>query len=479
MICFIIIQQRRCKERMPQELTGEKTNIKKSKFEMDMCSGSILKKMLLFSIPLILSSVLQLLFNTADVIVVGKYAGRDSLSAVGSTGSLINLFVNLFMGLSVGTNVVVARLFSAKKNQDVTEAVHSSITISLIGGVILTIIGIFLAPQLLKLMNTPDSLLDLASLYVRIYFVGITASLIYNFGSAILRAIGDTRRPLIFLIIAGIVNVVLNLFFVIVLKLDVAGVALATTISQCLSAFLVIRCLIKEQSAVHLSLKELRIYKDKLISILKIGIPAGVQGSLFALSNVAIQSAINSFGDIVMAGNAAAANLEGYVYVSMNAIHQATISFIGQNVGGKKYERINKIIFTAIGCVTVVGLVLGLSMYIGGNIFLYFYTDDAAVVSAGMIRLKYVSTVYFLCGIMDVLVGALRGLGRSIMPMIVSLMGACVFRLVWIFTIFKIERFHIIETVYISYAISWILTAAVHATCLYVIRRTMKKHWGV
>lgn len=462
---------------MAKELRDSR--IQKSKFEMDMCSGSILKKMLLFSVPLILSSVLQLLFNTADVIVVGQYAGENSLSAVGSTGALINLITNLFMGLSVGTNVIVARCFSAKQTKDIHEAVHTSIAISIIGGIILTIIGVFLAPKMLIWMNTPTEVLDLASLYVRIYFAGITASLLYNFGSAILRAIGDTRRPLIFLFIAGVVNVILNLFFVIVLDLDVAGVALATTISQCLSAYLVIRCLIKEKSAVHLVLKEIKVYKKKLFDILKIGLPAGVQGSLFSLSNVVIQSSVNSFGPIVVAGNAAAANLEGYVYVSMNAFHQSTITFVSQNVGGQKYKRVNKIIYTGLACVIVVGLVLGVGVFLGGNILLRCYTNSSAAVASGITRLQYVCCIYFLCGIMDVLVGALRGLGSSWTPMIVSLLGVCAFRLLWIFTVFEIDRFHVIETVYISYAISWIFTSAVHAACLFVIRRIKKRHWGV
>lgn len=464
---------------MSQEIPESKTRVQKSKYEMDMCSGSILKKMLLFSVPLVLSSILQLLFNTADNIVVGQFGGDNSLSAVGSTGSLINLITNLFMGLSVGTNVVAARHFSANEEDDVHKVVHTSIAISIIGGIFLTVIGMLLAPKMLIWMNTPKGVLDLASLYVRIYFAGIIALLLYNFGSAILRAIGDTRRPLIYLSIAGVVNVLLNLFFVIVLELDVAGVALATTISQCLSAFLVIRCLMKEKSAVRLVLKEIKIYKKKLFEIMKIGLPAGIQGSLFSLSNVVIQSAINSFGEIVMAGNAAAANLEGYVYVSMNAFHQSTITFVSQNVGGQKYNRVNKIIFTGLGCVIVVGLLLGVGVFLGGNLLLRCYTDSSAAVVAGMTRLQYVCCVYFLCGIMDVLVGGLRGLGRSIIPMIVSLMGACGFRLLWIFTVFEIERFHMIETVYISYAISWILTAAVHAMCLFIIRKILKKHWGV
>lgn len=461
-------------------MATEISSYKKSKYEMDLCNGSIVKKLLIFTLPIMLSSMLQLLFNAADVAVVGKFAGNASLAAVGSTTALINLLTNVFIGLSVGTNVITARHFAAKEENDVSQTVHTSILISIIGGILLTIIGIIFAPMILELMGAPRGVLDLAAKYLRIYFLGMTATTLYNFGSAILRAIGDTRRPLIFLIISGIVNVVLNLLLVATpLDMGVAGVAIATAISQCISAILVTICLIKEKSSVHLDLRKLKVYKNKLIQILKIGLPAGIQGSLFSLSNVVIQSAVNSFGEIVIAGNSAAANLEGFVYVAMNAFHQSAITFISQNVGAEKYKRINRIIFIALGCVTAVGLILGVGVTVFGEYLLKIYSSSPEVIDAGMLRLKYICAVYFLCGIMDVLVGILRGLGKSITPMIVSLMGACVFRLVWVYTVFQIEQFHTIETIYLSYAISWILTAATHTAVLIILRRQLKKNWGI
>lgn len=461
-------------------MATENSTYKKSKYEMDLCSGSIVKKLLIFTFPIMLSSMLQLLFNAADVAVVGKFAGNASLAAVGSTTALINLLTNVFIGLSVGTNVITARHFAAKEEKDVSQTVHTSIFISIIGGIILTIIGIIFAPMILELMGAPRDVLDLAAKYLRIYFLGMTATTLYNFGSAILRAIGDTRRPLIFLIISGIVNVVLNLLLVATpLNMGVAGVAIATAVSQCISAILVIICLVKEKSSIHLDWKKLKIHKEKLIKILKIGLPAGIQGSLFSLSNVVIQSAVNSFGKIVIAGNSAAANLEGFVYVAMNAFHQSAITFISQNVGAEKYRRVNRIIFISIGSVTAVGIILGGGVTIFGEYLLKIYSSSPDVIDAGMLRLKYICAVYFICGIMDVLVGILRGLGKSITPMIVSLMGACVFRLVWVYTIFQIEQFHTIETIYLSYAISWILTAATHTTVLIILRRQLKKNWGI
>ena len=461
-------------------MATENSTYKKSKYEMDLCSGSIVKKLLIFTFPIMLSSMLQLLFNAADVAVVGKFAGNASLAAVGSTTALINLLTNVFIGLSVGTNVITARHFAAKEEKDVSQTVHTSIFISIIGGIILTIIGIIFAPMILELMGAPRDVLDLAAKYLRIYFLGMTATTLYNFGSAILRAIGDTRRPLIFLIISGIVNVVLNLLLVATpLNMGVAGVAIATAVSQCISAILVIICLVKEKSSIHLDWKNLKIHKEKLIKILKIGLPAGIQGSLFSLSNVVIQSAVNSFGKIVIAGNSAAANLEGFVYVAMNAFHQSAITFISQNVGAEKYRRVNRIIFISIGSVTAVGIILGGGVTIFGEYLLKIYSSSPDVIDAGMLRLKYICAVYFICGIMDVLVGILRGLGKSITPMIVSLMGACVFRLVWVYTIFQIEQFHTIETIYLSYAISWILTAATHTAVLIILRRQLKKNWGI
>lgn len=447
------------------------------KYEMDMCSGSILKKMLMFTLPLMLSSILQLLFNAADIVVVGRFAGDNSLAAVGSTTALINLLTNLFVGLSIGANVTAARNYGGKREDALSRTVHTAVTISIISGVILTVIGVVGTKEMLRLMSTPDEIIDLAADYLRIYFAGITATTIYNFGSALLRAIGDTKRPLYYLLAAGAVNVVLNLLFVIVFKMDVSGVALATIISESLSAFLVIRCLMRETGAIKLELKKLRVHKAELISIIRIGLPAGFQGIVFALSNVVIQSSVNLFGNIVVAGNSAAANIEGFVYMAMNSFYQATLSFMSQNFGAGEYKRLNKILACGELCVIMVGLVLGNAAVIFGNQLLRIYTDSPEVIAAGMVRLHYISKVYFLCGIMDVLVGALRGIGYSVLPMVVSLLGACGLRLLWIATVFQIPQFHKVEVVYLSYAITWIITAGVHFLCYVIVRKKVTRKY--
>lgn len=447
------------------------------KYEMDMCSGSILKKMLMFTLPLMLSSILQLLFNAADIVVVGRFAGDNSLAAVGSTTALINLLTNLFVGLSIGANVTAARNYGGKREDALSRTVHTAVTISIISGVILTVIGVVGTKEMLRLMSTPDEIIDLAADYLRIYFAGITATTIYNFGSALLRAIGDTKRPLYYLLAAGAVNVVLNLLFVIVFKMDVSGVALATIISESLSAFLVIRCLMRETGAIKLDLKKLRVHKAELISIIRIGLPAGFQGIVFALSNVVIQSSVNLFGNIVVAGNSAAANIEGFVYMAMNSFYQATLSFMSQNFGAGEYKRLNKILACGELCVVVVGLVLGNAAVLFGNQLLSIYSDSPEVIAAGMVRLHYISKVYFLCGIMDVLVGALRGIGYSVLPMVVSLLGACGLRLLWIATVFQIPEFHKVEVVYLSYAITWIITAGVHFLCYIIVRKKVTKKY--
>lgn len=447
------------------------------KYEMDMCSGSILKKMLMFTLPLMLSSILQLLFNAADIVVVGRFAGDNSLAAVGSTTALINLLTNLFVGLSIGANVTAARNYGGKREDALSRTVHTAVTISIISGVILTVIGVVGTKEMLRLMSTPDEIIDLAADYLRIYFAGITATTIYNFGSALLRAIGDTKRPLYYLLAAGAVNVVLNLLFVIVFKMDVSGVALATIISESLSAFLVIRCLMRETGAIKLELKKLRVHKAELISIIRIGLPAGFQGIVFALSNVVIQSSVNLFGNIVVAGNSAAANIEGFVYMAMNSFYQATLSFMSQNFGAGEYKRLNKILACGELCVVVVGLVLGNAAVLFGNQLLSIYSDSPEVIAAGMVRLHYISKVYFLCGIMDVLVGALRGIGYSVLPMVVSLLGACGLRLLWIATVFQIPQFHKVEVVYLSYAITWIITAGVHFLCYIIVRKKVTKKY--
>lgn len=451
---------------------------KNKKYEMDMCSGSIVGKILLFSLPLMCSSILQLLFNAADVIVVGRFAGDNSLAAVGSNTSLINLLTNFFLGLSVGANVLVARYFGAKQEKDMSETIHTAMMLSVYSGIILTIIGCLGAKNILIWMQTPEDVLPLAVVYLRIYFLGMASTMLYNFGSAIMRAVGDTKRPLYYLSFAGIINVILNLVFVIIFRMDVAGVALATVISQTISAFLIIRCMMQSDSSVHLELSALRVNADKFKRILQIGLPASFQGMVFSFSNVIIQSSVNSFGAIVVAGNSAAANIEGFVYVAMNAFHQAAISFTGQNVGAAKYERVNRILYSSQLCVIVVGILLGNAAVVFGNPLLSMYTSSPVVMEAGMKRLQIICGTYALCGMMDVMVGSLRGLGYSIMPMIVSLIGACGLRLLWIFTLFQMEPFHTIESLYMTYPASWFITFMTHVICFIIVRRKLAKKWG-
>lgn len=440
-----------------------------------MCTGPLLQKLLLFAVPLMCSSVLQLLFNAADIVVVGRFAGDNSLAAVGSNTSLINLLTNLFMGLSVGANVLAARDYGSKQKNELTRTVHTTMLLGIVSGVLLTFVGIFGARTILTWMQTPEKVLDLAVVYLRIYFLGMPAMMVYNFGSALLRAVGDTKRPLYYLMGAGVVNVVLNLIFVIGLQMDVAGVAWATVISQFISAFLVVRCLIREKGEIRLILRELRIHKDKMLQILRVGLPAGFQGILFALSNVVIQSSVNGFGEIVVAGNSAASNLEGFVYASMNAFYQATISFTSQNVGAGKYNRVLKILLTAQACVIVVGIVLGNLVVLFGTPLLQIYSDSKDVILAGKDRLAIISRTYTLCGITDVMVGSLRGIGYSIMPMCVSLVGACGLRLIWLATVFQIPQFHTIQIVYLSYPITWVITFLVHILCFAIVYQKFRK----
>lgn len=443
----------------------------KKKYEIDMVNGGILKKLLLFTIPLMCSSILQLLFNAADVIVVGRFAGDNSLAAVGSNGALINLMTNVFMGLSIGGNVLAARDYGSGDDEELSRTVHTAMLLSIVSGVILTIVGVVFAPQLLRIMKTPENILPLASLYLRIYFMGMTAMMIYNFGSALLRSVGDTKRPLYYLMIAGVINVILNMVFVIPLQMDVAGVALATVISQCISAFLILRCMMREQGGICLIPAKLRIHKDKFRQIVSVGLPAGFQGVVFSLSNVVIQSSVNIFGEIIVAGNSAAMNLEGFVYMSMNAFHQAAVSFTSQNIGAGKKERISRILLETEGCVIVTGIVFGWTMCAFGRQLLGIYSSSPNVIDAGMVRLRIILLTYALCGIMDVMVGVLRGMGYSFGPMVISLIGACGLRLVWIATIFRIPRFHQIATVYVSYPITWIVTFLAQMTLYIIIRK--------
>lgn len=444
---------------------------------MDMCNGPIFKKLLIFALPLMLSGILQLLFNAADIVVVGKFTGSHALAAVGSTGALINLFVNVFIGFSIGTNVLVAQYFGARDEKNLQETVHTSILLGIVGGFILIVAGIVFAKPMLEWMDTPDNVLEHAVLYMRIYFVGMPAMLVYNFGAAILRAIGDTKRPLYYLLSAGVINVVLNLFFVIVLDMGVAGVATATVASQVVSAVLIVRCLMQSEGIYRLNLHELKLHRKKLVRIVQIGLPAGLQGAVFSLSNVLIQSSVNSFGSVAMAGNTAAGNIEGFVYTSMNAIYQTALSFTSQNVGGGRQDRIPKIIFQCMAIVIVIGAVMGNLAYQCGPFLLGIYSSDPEVIQFGMSRMQIICQWYFLCGIMDVAVGILRGLGYSVIPMLVSLTGACGLRVLWIFTVFAWK--HSLFVLYLSYPITWIVTFTVHLICLLVIWKRKKGAWAM
>ena len=447
-----------------------------SKYEMNMTEGALLPKVLMFSLPLIASGILQLLFNAADMVVVGRWAGKECLAAVGSTGSLINLMVNVFIGLSVGGSVAVARSFGANDPAEVHKAVHTAMTLAIIAGLVVGAAGFLFCRPLLRMMDNP--VLDLATTYMKIYFLGMPFNMIYNFGASILRAVGDTKRPLIYLSIAGVINVVLNLILVIVFHLNVAGVAIATVTSQAVSATLVVICLMRSHGVVHLDLKELRIHKRQLIDIARVGLPAGLQGSLFSISNVLIQSSVNSFGEVVVAANSAGSNLEGFVYTSMNAIHQAALTFASQNLGAGKIKRVRRSVWVCLGTVAVIGLVMGNLMYLFGRPLLSLYLDDPAaldpltgisVLDYGMKRLFYLLPLYCLCGLMDVVVGSLRGVGYSVMPMIVSLTGACLFRVVWILTVFAAKP--TLDILYVSYPISWAVTFGVHMLCYAFIAR--------
>ncbi len=447
--------------------------LRKFSADIDMCSGPIISRVILFAIPLMLSGVLQLLFNAADSMIVGRFCGPVSLAAVGSNGSIINLLVNVFLGISVGTNVLVARNFGRQHADCVFRAVHSAILLSILIGIFTGIFGAVLAPQLLTLINVPDDVLSLAALYLRIYFIGMPFTVIYNFGAAILRAIGDTRHPLIFLSISGVVNVVLNVILVCFVHLDVAGVAIASAVSQVLSAVLVLRCLMQKENSCRLSFKMLRLYKRETLDMIRIGIPAGLQGTIFSLSNVLIQSSINSFGSVVIAGNVAASNIDQLVYIAMNAVHHAAVSFVSQNVGARKTKRIPKIIGSCYLLVLVVGLALGILFYLFGRPLLAIFSSDVSVIDAGMIRMKWLCLPYFICGMMDVGCGIVRGLGKSWMPMIVSTLGACGLRIVWLLTIFQV--YHTLDMLYLSYAVTWVITGGTHAICALLIWKKWKR----
>ena len=436
----------------------------KKHHSIDMCSGSLADKILMFALPLMASSLLQLLFNAADVVVVGRFAGKEALAAVGSNTSLINLMINLFVGLSVGTNVVVARDLGAGRHDNVNRSIHTAMTLALASGLAMMVFGVVMVRQLLEWMSSPTDVIDLATVYLRIYFLGMPANLLYNFGAAILRAQGDTQRPLYYLTFAGVTNVVLNLVFVIGCRLDVAGVALATIV-------LVVRCLMREPDALHLDLKKLGLNWQVVKRILQVGLPAGFQGIVFSLSNVVIQSSLNSFDDAVLvAGSSASSNIEGFVYAGMNAFYQAAITFIGQNYGAGKCDRVDKVARQCVAFAVITGLILGNLVYLFGAPLASIYApDDPEVVQQALVRMLIICCPYFICGIMDTLVGVLRGLGSSVIPMITSIVGACGLRLIWVAVVFPLYRTP--ACLYLSYPVTWTITMLFHLFFLMVFVR--------
>lgn len=446
------------------------------RFKQDMLHGPLFSNIISYTIPIILTSLLQLLFNAADLVVVGQYCGSISVGAVGATGSITNLIVNLFIGLSVGAGVCTAHAIGSRDDQSLHRTVHTALPLALVSGVILTAVGVSFSETFLRWMDTPENVLPLSAVYMRIYFGGITFNMVYNFSAAILRAAGDTKGPLIYLTIAGVVNVVLNLFFVAICDMNVDGVALATTISQGISAVLVVWALMKRTDACRFHPKKMHFYKAQLSKMMRLGIPAGIQGSMFSISNVIVQSSVNSFGDIVISGNAAASNIEGFAYATMNAFHQTALNFIGQNEGAGQHKRVNRILWVCLGCVAVVGVVVGGGLYaLAPELLPIYITDSAEAIEFGILRMSYVCLPYFLCGVMDVTSGALRGLGASFSPMLISILGVCGMRIGWIMTIFRIPEYHTLECLYVSYPISWVITFALELGLFWLLR-AQKEH---
>ena len=451
--------------------------MKKNKYEIDMCNGTIMDKLISFSVPLILSGILQLLFNAVDIIVVGRFSGSQALAAVGSTTALINIFTNLFIGISLGANVLAARFYAAQKDKEMSETVHTAITLALISGIVMMFVGILFAQGALELMGTPDDVIGQSTLYMRIYFAGMPFFMLYNYGAAILRAVGDTKRPLMFLVVSGIVNACLNLFLVIVFHLGVAGVAIATVTAQGISCVLVLRCLHRSQTSYQLRFKDLKIRGCYVRQIFQVGLPAGIQSTVINFSNALLQSSVNSFGSIAMAGYTAANNLFGFLYVSTNSVTQACMSFTSQNYGVGKWKRMDRVLIDCMILSVGFMLVLGGGMYFFGPEILKIYTTNPRVISCGMEVLTYTTLTYFLCGIMDLLPGALRGMGYSSVPMILSIIGTVGTRIIWIFGIFPNHRS--LDILFISYPASWIITIVLQVICFYFVRRKVHARPGV
>ena len=443
--------------------------MKQNKYEIDMCNGTIMDKLISFSLPLMLSGILQLMFNAVDIIVVGRFSGSQALAAVGSTTALINVFTNLFIGISLGANVLAARFYAAGKDREMSDTVHTAVTLALVSGIVMAFVGLIFSRWALELMGTPDDVIGQSALYMKIYFLGMPFFMLYNYGAAILRAVGDTKRPLIFLVISGVVNAVLNLILVIMFHMDVAGVAIATVISQLISCILVLRCLRTSKTSYQLHFGKLRINTVYLKQIFQVGIPAGIQSTVINLSNALLQSSVNSFGSTAMAGYTAANNIFGFLYVAVNSVTQACMSFTSQNYGVRKLKRMDRVLIDCMILSVSVSLVLGCSAYTFGRTLMRIYTDNPQVIDCGMEILAYTTVTYFLCGLMDLFPGALRGMGHSGVPMILSIIGTVGTRIVWIFGIFPNHRS--LSALFISYPASWILTILMQVICFYFVRK--------
>jgi len=449
--------------------------IKKNRYEIDMCNGSIMDKLISFSIPLMLSGILQLLFNAVDIIVVGRFTGSQALAAVGSTTALINVFTNLFIGVSLGANVLAARFYASGRKKEMSETVHTSILFALLSGIVMVFVGLFFSRAALELMDTPADVIDQSALYMQIYFAGMPFFMLYNYGAAILRAVGDTKRPLFFLVIAGGVNAGLNLFLVIVLHLGVAGVAIATVIAQMISCILVLRCLYQSTGSYQLRISRLTLKWTYLKQIFQVGIPAGIQSTVINFSNVLLQSSVNSFGSVAMAGYTAANNIFGFLFAAVNSITQACMSFTSQNYGVGKWKRMDRVLLNCMLLTVIVSLVLGGGSYLFGPELLRIYTSDAAVIQCGMEILLYTTVTYFMCGIMDLFPGALRGMGCSAVPMLLSVIGTVGTRVVWIFMVFP--KYRSLDILFISYPASWLVTIALQVVCYYFVRKKVKSEF--
>ena len=447
--------------------------MKNNKYEIDMCNGTIMDKLISFALPLMISGMLQLMFNAVDIIVVGRFTGSQALAAVGSTTALICTFTNLFIGVSLGANVLAARFYASGKTKEMSETVHTAILLALISGIAMSIIGILCARESLVLIATPDDIIGQAALYLRIYFFGMPFFMLYNYGAAILRAVGDTKRPLMYLIAAGTANAVLDLILVIIFKMGVAGVAIGTITSQFISCVLVIRCLCKTNAIYKLYISKLRIKKYYLIQILKVGLPAGIQSTVINFSNVLLQSSVNSFGEIAMAGYTAANNILGFLYVSVNSVTQACMSFTSQNYGVGKYKRMDRVLIDCLILTVSVPLLLGCGAWLFGPQVLSIYTREKDVIESGMEILAITTVPYFLCGIMDLFPGALRGMGHSAVPMILSVIGTVGTRILWIFGFFPHHKS--LYFLFISYPASWIITIVMQVICFYFVRKTVRR----